>query len=272
MNKIKIILSYILGFILSICLVLIVGIFVSKKTILNKKFMSRLMDENNYYELVYQSISEEIEDYMTSSGLEKEILNNVIIKDNVKNDIDNYMNSLYENKLYIIDTSYVENTLKDNINNYLKNLNLGVDNTNELDLFISDIGGIYKKQVSFYNTLDILNGKLYKISNLIDKYSILLYIITLLLIIIILIIRYINIGSVILSSGFMILLLKIFIYERIDVENVLLISDYFSNIIKSIFKYVGKYMINISIILIVLGFILCLFKNRKNNLEKGKTN
>ena len=70
----------------------------------------------------------------------------------------------------------------------------------------------------------------------------------------------------------MIFLLKLFIYERIDSENILLVSEYFSNIIKSIFKYIGNYMENISIILILVGLILCLFKNRKNKLEKRDAN
>ena len=82
MNRIRIILSYILGLILSICLVILALIFISKKTILDKSFISRLFDENNYYENVYNSINEDILDYMTSSGLESEVLESVILKDN----------------------------------------------------------------------------------------------------------------------------------------------------------------------------------------------
>ena len=272
MNKVKIILSYILGLVISICLMGLALIFISKKTVLDKKFMNRLFDENNYYENVYNSIHEDVLDYMTSSGLEEEILQGVILKENVKSDIDNYIDSFYKGELYNVDTSYVEGTLKTNIDNYLKGLNLGVDNTNELDLFISDIGGIYKKQVSFYNTIDSFGPKVLKLNNLINKYTKILCIITIVLIVLLIVLGYVGIGSCILSSGFMLFLLKLFIYERIDTENILIVSEYFSSIIKSTFKYSGNYMINISVVLIVLGTILCLFKNRKNNLEKRSTN
>ena len=272
MNKVKIILSYILGFILSLCILLLVVIYISKRTVLDKNFILRMFDENNYYENVYTSISEDVNDYMTSSGLESEVLDNVLLKENVKSDIDNYLNGLYSGTLYNVDTSYVEDTLKTNINNYLKGLNLGVDNTNELDLFTSDIGNIYKKQVSFYNTIDFVSSKIVKINNLINKYTKVLCVISVILLVTIILLGYVNIGSSFLGSGIMLFLIKLFIYERLDTDNILLVSDNFSSIIRSSFKYIGSFILNTSIILMVFGFILCLFKNRKNNLEKRNTN
>lgn len=272
MNKIKLILSYLFGFILSVSIFVLAMLLIAKNSVSNKTFMFRLMDENNYYENVYKSINEDIEDYMMSSGLESEVLNGVIVKDNVKNDIINYTNSLYDGSKYEVDTTNIHNTLKTNINKYLKGLNLGIDNTNELDLFINDVEKIYKEEVSFYNTLDRVASPLNKLCSLIDKAIIILCIFVLIFTIIILILRGINIGSCILSSGLILFLFKLFIYERIDSQNILIVSEEFSLIVRSMFKYISNYMINISIILICVGFILSLFNFSKKMIEKKASN
>ena len=265
MNKIKIILSYLFGFILSLGIFLLAILFISKKTICDKTFMFRLMDENNYYEKVYNSINEDVEDYMMSSGLETVILNNVIVKSTVKSEIINYVNYLYEGKKYNVDTTYIHDTLKTNIDNYLKGLNLGIDNTNELELFIGDIEGIYKEEVSFYNTIDRLASYLKKLPNILNKALIIDIILVGVLLILLLLIRVVNIGSCIFSSGLILFLIKIFIYERIDSQNILIVSDHFSLIVRNTFKYISNYMISISVILLSVGFILCLFDLSKKN-------
>lgn len=263
MNKIKLILSYIFGFILSVSIFSLAVLFIVKNTASDKTFMFKLMDENNYYDKVYNSICEDVEDYMMSSGLEKEILDGVIQKDKVKEDITNYVNYLYEGKLYTVDTTSIKTTLKTNIDKYLKGLNLGINNTNELELFIDDVAGIYKEEVSFYNTLDRVSSYLLKVTSLIDKALIANILLVGVLTIIVLVLRKINIGSCILGSGLILFLIKLFVYERIDSENILIVSDHFSLIVRSMFKYISEYMIYISVILICIGFILCLFKIHK---------
>ena len=62
MNRLKIILSYIFGFLLSVGLFVLSMLFIIKKTVTDRSFMFRLMDENNYYEKVYTSICEDIEE------------------------------------------------------------------------------------------------------------------------------------------------------------------------------------------------------------------
>ena len=272
MNKIKIILSYILGFILTICLFLLAGLFILKKTALDKSFMFRLMDENNYYSNVYNSICEDIEDYMTSSGLEKEILDGVISKNKVEKDIREYTISLYDNTKYEVSTTEIKDKLKNNIDHYLKDLNLGIDNTNELDLFINDIENIYKEEVSFYNTLDMTKSYISKLNTMVDKVLLIDIICIVVLVIIILLLKVINIGSCLLGSGIILLLVRMFIYERVDSQNILLVSDHFSLIIRSIFKYISNYMINISIILVCIGLLFSLFKFGKKVIEKRQSN
>lgn len=265
MTRIKIILSYLFGLVLSICLFLLCALLIGKKTVLDKSFVYRLMDENNYYDKVYTSINEDIMDYMTSSGLEKEVLDGVVDRDKVESDIKNYTDSLYTNNTYVVDTKELNTKLNNNIKNYLKKLNLGIDNSNELNLFVSDVEKIYREEVSFYNTIDILKPYISRIDKIINKVIIIDLIICLVLSLFMLLLRIINVGSCIMSSGFILFLVKLFIYERIDSSSILIVSDHFSLIIRSMFSYINKYMIIMSIALVISGFILCLFKSKKND-------
>ena len=110
---------------------------------------------------------------------------------------------------------------------------------------------------------------LLKVTSLIDKALVANIILVGVLTIIVLVLRKINIGSCILGSGLILFLIKLFVYERIDSENILIVSDHFSLIVRSMFKYISEYMIYISVILICIGFILCLFKIHKKWLKKS---
>ena len=59
---------------------------------------------------------------------------------------------------------------------------------------------------------------------------------------------------------------------RIDTENILIASTYFSSMIKSLFNYISSYMFNIGAFLIILGLLLSLFKNKSKSIEKRASN
>ena len=268
MKKIKIILGYVLGLILSISLFILVISIICYKTVLDKSFMDRLIDENNYYENIYNEIDLNVKDYITSSGFDNSILEGIIVKEEVYNDISVYFDLMYKGKFYEVDSSKVETRLKDNINKYLVKHNLGVNDTQELDMFIKDIGDIYKNEINMYGTLRGFVNRVTTITNIVRKVIIIDGVIVGVSLIIVSLLRTINIGSCIMSSGLMVILFRLFIYERIDVENILIISEYFSNILKSIFNYISNYMLEISVILIGVGFLFSLFKIKDKKVEK----
>ena len=56
MSRLKIILSYLVGLLLSFALLVLVLLLVVKKTIIDRPFVDRVIEENNYYTNVYERI------------------------------------------------------------------------------------------------------------------------------------------------------------------------------------------------------------------------
>ena len=268
MSRAKIILSYLVGLLLSMCLLILALLLIIRKTIFDKSFMYRVIDENNYYVNVYNRIDENVKDYMMSSGLEEDILDGVIEEDNVKKDAKNFIDSIYKGEVYIVNTEEIESKLRSNINDYLKKHNLGVDNTSELDMFISDIGKIYKNEINLYDMVNGLAPRVVKYTNIIDKVIIVDSVIVGVLFILMIVLNVVSVGSSILSSGISLILVRLFIFERIDSENVLIISDYFSLIIRNILRYINNYLLEVGLVLVISGFIISLFRNKKKKVEK----
>ena len=268
MKRIKIILGYILGFILSLSIFVLALSMITYKTILDKSFMDRLIDENNYYENIYNEIDMNVKDYITSSGFDETILDGIIVKDEVYSEISSYFDGMYNGKVYEVDSSKVEERLKDNINKYLVKHNLGLNDTQELELFIKDIGEIYKNEINMYGVLRGVVTRVTTITNIVRKVIIIDSVIVGACVIIVGLLRTINIGSCIMSGGLMLIIFRLFIYERVDTQNIEIINDYFSLILRSLFNYISNYMLEISVILIGVGFLLSLFKLGNKKVEK----
>ncbi len=263
MNKIKVILSYLFGFIVSVSLFVLALLLIVKFSVFDKSFVYRVIDENNYYENVYKSISENIEDYMVSSGLDSSVLDGVVTFDDVKSDVKNYVDNMYNGKVYSADTSKMKDVLENNIKSFLSKQNLQVDSTSELDLFASDVVSIYSKEVSLYNMFDGYIPKIVKVNNLLNKCIVIDTIVLGISAVILLCLRFVSIGSSIMSSGLILLLVKWFVFERIDTNNVLIVSSNFSSVLRSIFRYISIYMLEVSVILIIIGFMFSLIKNKR---------
>ena len=263
MNKVKVILSYLFGFVVSVSLFLLVFLLIVKYSVFNKSFIYRVIDENNYYENVYKSIVDGVDDYMISSGLDNSVLDNVITLGSVKTDVKKYVDSMYIGKVYIANTDKMKETLENNIKDYLSKQNLAIESTHELDLFASDVVKIYNNEVSLYNMLNGYIPKIVKVNSLLNKCIVLCICVFVVSLLFLLLLKFINVGSCIMSSGFILLIVKLFVFERIDINNILIISDNFSKVLNSALKYLSVYMLEVSIILIIIGFMFSLIKNKR---------
>ena len=272
MNRAKFILSYIFGFIASTLISILVILLIGKFTILNIKYVESVLVKNNYYKEVYKGAYEEIENYMVSSGLEDVVLDKIFSEKDIKRDVNNYLEALYRGESYKVDTSFLNKKLSENIDNYLVSNNLDVEDRNELDLFISDVCNIYKKEVTFYGSFKLLNKYInFGIDN-INGLIILVSELSIICILTILILGNNIISSSIMSSGLILLFIRVMIYEKVDIKNIMIISNYFSESLKYILNRIGYDLLASSILLIVIGLIISIIEfvgKRKFKLEKG---
>ena len=272
MNRAKFILSYIFGFIASTLISILVILLIGKFTILNIKYVESVLVKNNYYKEVYKGAYEEIENYMVSSGLEDVVLDKIFSENDIKRDINNYLEALYRGESYKVDSSFLNKKLSENIDNYLVSNNFDVEDRHELDLFISDVCNIYEKEVTFYGSFKLLNKYInFGIDN-INGLIILVSELSIICILTILILGNNIISSSIMSSGLILLFIRVMIYEKVDIKNIMIISNYFSESLKYILNRIGYTLLASSILLIVIGLIISIIElvGKKESLNYKK--
>ena len=269
-NKLRVIFGYLFSFLSTVLLVVICLLLIFKYTIFQKSYLDNILSKNNYYSSVYNDILDDMQDYMVSSGLPDEILDGVITEREVKKDINTFVKNIYLGKKTTLDTSYIKQRLTNKIDEYLKSNNVEVTNDTDLESFENEMIKIYTNQVCLYKTIDSFVGMVSKANNILNK-AILIVGITLFISIIITIllcrVKYVN--SILIAVGIILMFIRFLIYEKIDVENILIISDNFSKILKSILIKIGNVILNYSIVFIIAGLfvtiIVYFYCKRKNN-------
>ena len=260
MSKIKILLKYLLGFITSISLAIIILLFLLKFTVGNKEYMLSNINENNYYEKIDSEIKEEMKLYLLSTGFTEDIVKDVYTKDELIKDINYYIDNMYNGHVTILDKTNIKNNIEEKIEIFFLSNNLEMTNKKDLNSFVNDLVNIYKNEVCLYGYLDDVVVHLNKINSLLDKTLLFLCIFLLMIIIIQLIIRKTFISSSIIASGLIILFINLFVFEKIDIENILIITENFSILLETFFSNIKSLFTIFGIILIILGTLVLIIK------------
>ena len=265
MNRVKIILRGILGFVCSILLFGLVILTIFKLTIYNKNYVLNKMESENYYTKVYEEINNDMKNSLLSSGLDETVLEGLVTKNVVKKETKNLVGSIYTGSKFKADTDSFKEKLNANIDNYLNEKNIQVTDKKSLETFISNVVDVYKKEISLYGYLEDYVSKFVKIGNYLDMAIVIM---TLLLLIFILILRYglhrRYSGVIFMSAGLMLLYFKSYIYEQIDIKNILIISDSFSSLLRRILLDINDKFLFVLFIFILVGILL----NLKNAFAK----
>ncbi len=278
--KVRIILNYLIGFIISLLISLTAIVLISKHTIFDKDYLMDVLDKDNYYDKVYNEIQEEMENDIMPSGFTNDIIKDTFTKEEVKDDIILFINNTYEGKITKLDKEALKEKINNNINDFLTKSNLKITDKTGVDNFLNDLVKVYQNEICLYSYVDGLVNTFYKLSNIINKVIIISLIILFTLIIISkLLLKFNYLSSSVLASGLIILFIRLFIYERIDANYLLIITDIFSNILTIVINKIGNYLFYIGIELVIVGMMFscqvfikkCQFKNNKRqNIAKKK--
>lgn len=267
MNKV---LGYILGFLASIIFVLISMLLVLKMTVFNKSYLLKNLEASNYYDKVYSEIEKDMKNSLRSSGLDESVVDNLYKKSDVKNEIINLVGSIYSGSKYYVSFDEVESKLNNNIDKYLKSKNIVLEDRKALDSYVSSITEVYSKEVGLYGYFQNYTSKFLKISNIID------FIIAFGVILIVLII-VINkykfkikfLGVTFFSSSVMILYLRYFIWNKIDYENILIISKAFSDVLREMLLDINTYSMYFVYLFALLGLLLIFINSWKKKRKRS---
>ena len=253
LKKNNIILSYIIGFVTLLFGTLLVLLLIMKFTIGNKHYLYHLVESNDYYQLIYEEINEEMQNNLMSTGFTNEILDNLYTKEEVTADINLFIENTYLGKETKLEKDNIKEKLDKNIEDFLKKSNLDVLNKKDLLLFEDEMINIYKNEITLYKMANKFIPKYNKLNKYINI-SLIITIIT--LIILFNIFRNIKIysfGVITLGIGMNILFIRMAIYDRIDMDNVLIITEKFSQLLRIVLNYISNLLLGVAIVLGILG-------------------
>lgn len=263
LNKIKIILSYILGLFISISIPLLVIMLILKGSVFNDSYIKRELSNANYYDSIYNEIVEGMKDYVAPTGLPDSIIDGVVDKEKVSKEINNYIDSIVKGNNYEVNVEGISEKVKNNIDKYLKEYNLAMDESNEFDLFIKDIENVYTNEIKLYKVLDKYVSIYPRACNYINKGLVILSVLLMIMIVLMFVVNFRMISSSFMGSGIILVLLRLFIIEDIDINNINLFNEFFSTFIRNIFSYISFNILIYGVCLGVFGFFLSLFVSKR---------
>ena len=257
MRKFKKLVGYILGFISSVLLTILVLLFVFKITIFNQNYVLQKLEDNNYYEEVTESIKRDMGNSLMSSGLDKSILDGIFKDGDIKVDIKGFIASIYTGSKYKVDTDSLKKKINSNIDEYLKEKGLEATDKKSLETYVDGVVKIYKDGINIYGYLDGVISSFAKISTYTDMF--IGFIIVFIIVCLVVIRKWVHkrySGVVCLSSSLMLLYFRWFIFDGIDFKNIIIISDSFSKVIRKVLIDVGDKVIIVSMVLLIISIFI----------------
>lgn len=131
--------SLVFSFVLALCFTAIIVLTAFKTSFFNASSVIGEFNKTNYYYSVRDSVYEKACNTIRPSGLPEEVLDGVFDKNVVYMESKNYIEAQIKQQDYTVNTTAIENKIKDNIEAYIKKNN--IETTSETDQGISDITG-----------------------------------------------------------------------------------------------------------------------------------
>ncbi len=267
---IKKIISYIFTFILILLIIATTAITIFNHTILKKSFLTNMLIKSNYYNEIYSQMKEHFINNTVQTGLDEEVLDDIITEEEVKSDIDSLVSYMYGEKNEL---STSEETLKDrlkaNIDKQIAKNNKKVtsEEQNAINRYIDTISNIYNEGIVYADKY------VKEIANIIQKIQLVLkkvipagfiaigvIVIVLLIMNKMLVLKYLSVS--LMASGILFIVLKILETTSMQIHNILVLSVAFSNALIAIVETILSYMLITGIALLVIGFIVNIISSK----------
>ena len=262
---IKKIITFILNFILVILCIIAFMVILISNTALNNEYLKSMLKENNFYERSYSDIKDGFVSYTMQSGLELEILDNLVSNKKVESDINARLDAILNNKEAKIDTTFLKAELDYRINTALENNNR-IPTENEkisIEKYENAIEECYDNGILYGN----YSKKLHIPSDLVSKYfKYIIFAIIVDAVLIIIINRKLktifnSLGVILLPAGVLILSIKPLIEHK--VQNILIFDQKFSNFLVYVLNDIINKCFKFGIIFAIIGFIFILISSLK---------
>lgn len=266
----KKIMSYFLTLILIVVTLLTLALNIVNAKLLDENSVKERMEKLNIYDTVYQDLNTSFRSYTEQSGLEEEVLNDVITKEQVKNDVNGILDSIYQDKEYKIDATQLEQNLTTRIQESLKNANR-TPNAREkeaIKTFVTTIGDVYENEVFPAKIISSASSYVVKVSELATMAEPIMYAVIAVLVLAIFAInfkeksRFLSyMGISLMSSGVVLTVVDIFVKWKLNLQDISFLNSSISLLIQDLLQDVMTNVFTFGIIFIILGVIFSFIGN-----------
>lgn len=255
----------ILNLFLIIMLLTISILVIISNTVLKKSYIETSLEKSGFYDELNIAIQNEFDIYLAQAGIKSGALKNLYTIEELKSDISNTLDAIYNSKTINVISSFMKEKIKSKLQTY----------TNNAEAIAINLTNVYNKKVVISSKhINAIGPKFEKMVSMIKMGIIVIAIVfSIILVIVCAIIGNFkviinNIGILLVSSGLLGIILKILIGSKFSY--IFLLNQAFSTgIIYIINNIVDKIMsIGIGATVIGIVFIICgNFKETKNNKE-----
>ena len=271
----KSIINYILSIILALSIIVFYFINLASSTILSEQYILSKLDEHDYYNKIHEQIKSNFENYIHQSGLEEDVLDNIITKEKVKKDTHIILGSIYDGLNQEVDTSEIKENLNKNIEKYIQNVGITNEQKNSIDTFVNHICNEYKSTIShftFENQINQYYSQMVKIINMSKKVLLITIGIDFLLLIVLNLKKiykcFTSVGVSFTIIGLIMLVSNIFINIKIKVQTILILNDAISEVLRNILIEILNSSLTIGLLALIFGIIMIIIPNLIHNYKK----
>lgn len=242
-------------------------------TVFNKDFVVSQLDQSDYYNRLYHYVESNFKKYINQSGFDEEVLSEIITVDQIKKDTNIILDNIYENQNKKINTDTLKENLKENIDDFLIENNLEAKQK-DIDDFLNTIVKEYSQSISHYSSEGEIYNIYIKILKVVEKAKNICIKIMIILIVLLLVLnlkQFLNfcicVGVSVLASGLLLAFCNIYIYSKIDIANITILNNAFSDVLENIMETILQDVLSKGIILSVIGIVLIVISNFRKNFK-----
>ncbi len=271
MKVLKKIIDIVIAFFLTLLIIASFSVMVLSHTVLQKDYMLSQLEEIDYYEKVKTDLKNGFENYQYQSGLPENVFENLYSENALKSDINSFIDYLYDGGEIQNSSAEVKTRIEQNINQYLSenNITLKEEQKKNIENYENIIVQVYEKEVSsMVNYIGQVPKVLEQLNKAVKMIEIGLLVTLVFLVLFDFLLHikemseFVNcIGIAMIASGVLLFLLQMTIYKNIDINNILLLNQSFSDFTKYIiFDVLDKFKVY-GMIFAVVGFVGIVWSN-----------
>ncbi len=275
MRVVRLIFQYIFTVILAMSVLVLILINILSSTILNESYIMSKLDEEDYYNKIYETAKSNFENYINQSGLDEEVLNNIITKEKIEKDTKIIINNIFDGTNTEIDTDEIKNKLNENIDNSLGRKKTATEEKT-INEFVNIICNEYKTTILKTSYEGKINTFYKKAVTTIDlaKKALLILIAVLIIFIILLTIKRIyrllaRAGVAFVIDGLLLVLAKYYIDLKIKIETITILNNSVSVVLRNILRDILNIIAKDGAILLGLGIVLILIYGIIKSIRKA---